>query len=282
MTRPPTPAFLPLLDLTPSGEDVYLAPVAPEESGHMYGGQFLAQSLAASYLTIDADRTIHSLHGYFLRPGDINVTTELRVSRIRDGRSFSSRQVSAYQAGKELFRVMASFNVPEPSFEYAGARKPDVPPPGSVETTYNEYCAGEDMEYTGRGRPMDILYINPPSAPVGEPVLEDQRMWMKIVDPLPDGHHIHDPALAYLSDSTLIDHVLLPEGQRWHDPLFLGVSLDHSMWFHRRVRADEWLLFDQTVEATGDSRGLATGRFFTADGALAATCKQEGLIRWKT
>jgi len=129
-------------------------------------------------------------------------------------------------------------------------------------------------------RPIDIRYINPPTSSPGEPVFEDQRMWMRLNGRLPDDWALHCAGLAYLSDSTLIDNVVLPHGRRWGEPGLLGVSLDHSMWFHERARADEWLLFDQNVEATGDNRGLAMGRFFSEGGALVATCVQEGMVRW--
>ena len=139
---------------------------------------------------------------------------------------------------------------------------------------------GAQPEWDIESRPMDTRCIDPPAAPPGEPVLEDQRMWMRISERLPAGPSLHQAGLAYLSDSTLVDHVVLPHGRRWQDPALTGASLDHAMWFHNPVRADEWLLFDQTVEATGSGRGLATGRIFGADGTLAATCMQEGLIRW--
>ena len=127
---------------------------------------------------------------------------------------------------------------------------------------------------------MDIRYVNPPLAPPGEAVLEPQRMWMRIPEQLGDDQAAHFAGLAYLSDSTLIDHVVLPQGRRWQDPALTGASLDHAMWFHRRARADDWLLFDQHVGATGRGRGFAHGRFFDRGGRLVASCAQEGLIRW--
>jgi transcriptional regulator with XRE-family HTH domain len=137
-----------------------------------------------------------------------------------------------------------------------------------------------ESDWHGSARPMDIRYINPPSGSRGEPVTERQLMWMKIPERLPDEPAVHRAALAYLSDSTLVDHVMLPLGLRWQDPDFQGASLDHAMWFHSPARADEWLLFEQTVETTGGGRGLASGRFFNRSGTLVATCLQEGLMRW--
>jgi acyl-CoA thioesterase-2 len=275
-------AFAQLIDLSALGGDVFRAPPAPERSGRVYGGQFLAQGLAAASSTIDQDRDVHSLHAYFLRPGDVELPIELEVERLRDGRSFSARVVRAVQQDKELFRMMASFHVPEPGDDYAGARIPDAPAPETVPLTYNAFSRanGEGPDWDGESRPMDIRYINPPTAPPGQPVLEPQRMWVRIRDALGEAWSTHYAALAYLSDSTLIDHVVLPHGRRWQDPALNGASLDHAMWFHHRARADTWLLFDQHVVATGHGRGFAQGLLFDRSGRLVASCAQEGLIRW--
>ena len=275
-------AFVRMLDLAQAGPDRFTAPEAPERDGRMYGGQLLAQALAAAQQTVTDDRHAHSLHAYFLLPGDVSATVDIHVERVRDGRSFSSRRVSARQEGRELLRMMVSFHVTEPGDSFVRHRKPDVPPPEEVDLTYTEFSRslGAKLEWDIESRPMDTRCINPPVAPPGEPVLEDQRMWMRISEPLPATSGLHRAGLAYLSDSTLIDHVVLPHGRRWQEPGLTSASLDHAMWFHNPVRADEWLLFDQTVEATGSGRGLATGRIFNAEGVLAATCMQEGLIRW--
>ena len=238
--------------------------------------------MAAAQLTVDDDRRVHSLHAVFLKAGDVDLTLDLVVERVRDGRSFSARCVRALQNDQEVFRTVLSFHVPEDGLDYTGARMPDVPPPQDVELTYNEFVrlgAAHDPDWDGEARPMDIRYINPPMAPEGEAVLEDQRMWMRIPEHLADHQTVHDAGLAYLSDGTLVDHVLLPHGHRWHDGHFNGASLDHAMWFHAPARADQWLLFDQTVEWTGAGRGLASGRLFDTGGRLIATCTQEGLMR---
>lgn len=274
--------FSRLIDLAPLGGDVFRAPAAPERTGRLYGGQFLAQGLVAAMQTSEGDRDVHSLHAYFLRPGDVDLPVELAVERIRDGRSFSARMIRALQNGRELFRMMVSLHVCESGDDFAGARMPDVPPPESVTFTYNEFSHsnGRMPDWDGEARPMDIRYINPPGATPGAPVLEPQRMWMRIPETLGDAWAAHTAGLAYLSDSTLIDHVVLPHGRRWQDPALNGASLDHAMWFHRRARADEWLLFDQHVGATGGGRGFAHGRFFDHSGRLVASCAQEGLVRW--
>ena len=273
-----------LLTLTPCGEDRFTAPPSPDKGERMFGGQFLAQGLAAAQATVAAERRVHSLHGYFLRPGDVHEPVRLTVQRVRDGRSFSAREVIAAQHGKERFRLLASFQMPEETPVYVGASMPAVPPPDSVTTTYDDFTLAQTgaAAWSGSARPMDIRYINPPDAPHGVPVTETQLMWMRIGQPLGDDAAEHAAALAYLSDSTLVDHVPLPLGLRWQDAGFGGTSLDHAMWYHREARADEWLLFAQTVEATGGGRGLASGRFYSREGNLVATCVQEGLMRWTT
>lgn len=274
--------FSQLTGLQPRGELCYAGSASPDKGARVYGGQFLAQCLAASQATVTDDRLAGSLHGYFLRQGDVDLEMELQVERLRDGRSFSFRQVVAEQQGNTLFRMLVSHQVREESPEYSGEAMPEVPPPEEVTFTYDDFTLAEtgDKDWHGADRPMDIRYINPPTVR-GVSVTEPQLMWMRIREDLPDAPHVHQAGLAYLSDSTLVDHVMLPLGMRWQDADLIGASLDHAMWFHRPARADEWLLFVQTVEATGAGRGLARGRMFTQQGELAATCMQEGLIRWR-
>jgi acyl-CoA thioesterase II len=207
----------------------------------------------------------------------------LSVEKVRDGRSFATRQVVAEQRGKTLFRMLASFQVPVDTPRYVGRPMPDVPPPEAVSCTYDDFTLAQTgkTDWYGAARPMEILYVNPPQAPRGEAITETQLMWVRIRGPLPETPAVHQAALAYLSDSTLVDHVMLPLGLRWQDEDFEGASLDHAMWFHDPVRADDWLLFAQTVEATGHGRGLVSGRFYDRSGRLAATCVQEGLMRWR-
>jgi acyl-CoA thioesterase-2 len=276
--------FEQLMDLRPDGEDRFIAPCAPDRSMRTYGGQFLAHSLRAAQLTVGDDRLVNSTHSYFLRAGDVDTETVLVVERIRDGRSFSQRQVVALQGGNEMFRSLISFHVPEPGLEWAPPVSHDVPEPDEVALTYHDFwetiLPPEQRPWPGRARPMDVRYINPPTLPDGEPITEPQLMWMTLREPLGDDQALHDTGLAYLADATLVDHVLLPHGHRWQDQRLTGASLDHAMWFHRPVRADQWLLYDQRVESTGGARGLASGRFYTRDGHLAVTCMQEGLMRW--
>lgn len=295
-TSPNGSPFAALIDMEPgSSPDHLIGPPAPERGGITYGGQFMAQAVAAVYRTVSDDRFVHSFHGLFLRPGDVDQPTEWEVDRVRDGRSFSTRSVIGRQGGKEMFRAMLSLHVPEDGFEFAPATDFDrtpLPTPETVTTTYVEFCNAhpdlEPGEWFGGDRPMDILYIDPPPPGSGPPITDPQRTWTKISEPLPDDPRVHHAALLYLSDATLIDHVLLPHGHRWSDPRLTGTSLDHAMWLYRAARADQWLLYDQRVELTGGARGLATGRFFHSEDQpngqsnlqQVAACTQEGLMRW--
>ncbi len=268
--------------------DEYLGARAPERSGMTYGGQLLAQAMAAAHRTVDDDRQVNSIHALFLRAGEVDRETLWRVERVRDGRSFANRSVSGFQNDREIFRVIISFHVPEPGMEYRAEPDIDIaslPQPDEVPMSYIDFCVAHpdletDADWSGQDRPMDIRYIDPPDPTGGPADTSPQLMWLRISEQLPDDPAIHQAGLAYLSDATLVDHVLLPHGFRWHDERLTGVSLDHAMWFRRPQRADEWLLYDQRVESTGGARGLATGRFYTPAGELVATCTQEGLMRW--
>lgn len=276
--------FIEMMTLAPQGDGRFSAPKAVESGERTFGGQFLAQCLIAAQHTVEADRTVNSLHSYFLRGGDVARPIDVRVEVVRDGRSFSTREVRAYQDERELFRVMISFHVPELGLEYKPAIVFDVPAPEEVALSYNEFQRAMEGEtehpWGGHERPMEIRYINPPTGTEGPPITEPQLMWMRISESLGDDPQMHEAGLAYLSDSTLVDHVVLPHGIRWQHPGLTGTSLDHSMWFRRPYRADDWLLYEQRVESTGGARGLATGRFFNPTGELIATCAQEGLIRF--
>ena len=271
-----------MLALTRLDADAFAAPASPERGERMFGGQFLAQCLAAAQHTVADERAANSLHGYFLRPGDVQRRLQLLVRRLRDGRSFSHREVTAEQDGKERFRMLVSLQTAAETPRYNRWPMPDAPAPEQVAYTYEDFTlaqTGSDAWHAA-ARPVDIRYVNPPRAGRGEPVTETQLMWMRVCERLPEDPAVHQAALAYLSDTTLVDHIPLPLGRRWQDASFDGTSLDHAMWFHHPARADEWLLFAQDVEATGHGRGLARGRFYGREGELVATCLQEGLMRW--
>lgn len=284
--------FTPIITLEKTAPNTFNVAPGAADGERVYGGQFLAQALRAALHTLEPDRHVHSLHAYFLRAGDVDQPIKYVVEQTRDGRSFNTRLVRATQAGRELFFMTASFQVPEPGLEFTNAAMPNVPSAESITTTFNDFSKREHNlarqrlglpqepdVWSGTTRPIDCLYVNPPSAPAGEPITESQRMWTRINGAMGDDPADHVAGLAYLSDHTLIDHVLLPHGHRYQDGEFQDASLDHAMWFHRPARADEWLLFDQTPEVTSGARGLASGRFYDRNGELVATCVQEGLIR---
>lgn len=277
-------SFDSLLDLTEKGSDIFTAPASPDKGLRMFGGQFLAQAMEAGARTVGPDRSIHSLHAYFLRPGDTMLNVDYDVERIRDGRSFSHRRVVAKQQDKEMFTMFASWSIPLSSPDYLGRTMPQVPTALDTDYSYLQFCRDQmpDPEYetTVQSRPMDIRYINPPQDRTPQSRIEDQLMWMRVNVPVGNRTSLHHAALAYLSDSTLIDHILIPHGKRWQDTDFEGTSLDHAMWFHGECDATAWHLFEQSVVWTGDGRGLTTGYIYTESGRLVATCAQEGLMRF--
>ena len=275
-----------MVDLRAEGEDVFVGPPSPDRGSRTYGGQVIAQSLAAAQRTVSGDRAVHSTHSYFLKPGDAAAPTELRVDRVRDGRSFSQRQVVALQDGAEVMRSLLSFHVPEEGLDWEESISIDVAPPTSEQryTDYSDVIESalpvEEHPWPGRGRPMDVCYVNPPTSQEGQPVTEPQLMWMRVHGPLGDDRALHDSGIAYLADLGMNPVILLPHGYSWRDDRVTEASLDHTMWFHRPARADEWLCYDQRAESTSGGRGLASGRFYDSDGHLVATCMQEGLMRW--
>lgn len=280
-------SFAALMDLTGQGEDVFVGPPSPDRGSRTYGGQVLAQSLAAAQQTVPDDRTVHSIHSYFLHAGSAAHRTELRVDRLRDGRSFSQRQVVALQDGAELMRSLVSFQVAEQGLEWQEPMSIDVPVPTSDQpyTDYSDFTElnmpVDERPWSGRDRPNDINYINAPASSGGEPVVEAQLMWMRVHGQLGDDQALHDAGLAYLADTGMNALILLPHGLRWRDERVTVASLDHTMWFHRPARADEWLYYQQRVESTSHGRGLAKGRFYDITGQLVATSMQEGLMRWR-
>ena len=280
----PTPLdrLIDLLDLEKIEEDIYRGKQADESLQRVFGGQVAGQALVAAGRTVPPDRPVHSLHAYFLRPGDPAVPIVYEVDRIRDGRSFTTRRVVAVQHGKAIFHLSASFQVVEPGFEHAIAM-PEVPAPEGL-TTLSERMAPYADELGGwytRPRPIDVRYVGDPpriAQETGTPV-QHSRVWMRADGTLPDDPLLHVCAVTFASDMTLLDSTLLAHGKAWGTGDVVGASLDHAMWFHRQFRADEWFLYDQESPWTGSSRGLARGSIYTQDGALAASVVQEGLLR---
>ncbi len=281
-----TDGFTAIVDLTAIGDDTFIGPPPPDQGARTYGGQVLAQTLAAAQRTVPDDRRANSLHACLLHAGRAAEPLVVAVDRVRDGRSFSQRNVVALQNDREVMRSLVSFHVPEKGLEWDPPVTIDVAPPTSEQpyTDYGDFVESvlpvDEHPWSGRGRPMEVSYINVPAAPEGQPVTEPQLMWMRVRGQLGADRALHDAGLAYLADLGMNPLILLPHGYSWRDERVTEASLDHTMWFHRPAKADEWLYYDKRVESTSLGRGLASGRFYDPDGRLVATCMQEGLMRW--
>ncbi len=248
-----------------------------------FGGQTAAQALVAAARTVDPQRRIHSLHSYFLRPGDPTLPTVFLVERIRDGGSFSTRRVHGIQHGKAIYSFAASFQRQEPGFEHAD-EMPDVPTPEEL-PTFGEALAGyaDRMPVSSAlASTIDLRAIDPhPFAQrdIGPRAEARHRVWMRAAGRLPDDPVLHASMLAYMSDVSLLHPVLAKHGVSFSLDPVMGASLDHALWFQRPFRADEWLLYDAVSPSAVGGRGLAMGRLFAADGRLVAAVVQEGLVR---
>ncbi|GAA1965897.1 acyl-CoA thioesterase II [Amycolatopsis minnesotensis] len=270
-----------LLDLEKLEENFFRG-VSPAHSPvRVFGGQVAGQALVAAGRTVPEDRGVHSLHAYFIRGGDPSVPIVYEVDRIRDGRSFTTRRVIAIQHGKAIFSLSASFQKDERGIEHADGM-PDVPPPDSLPTLAERVGDFPHLStMRTRPRPIDLRYVNDPpwlTRETGERPARNQ-VWMRADGVLPDERLLHVCVLTYASDMTLLDSPLARHGVYWELDKVLGASLDHALWFHRPFRADEWFLYDTETPSASGARGLATGRFFAADGTLIATVVQEGLLR---
>jgi acyl-CoA thioesterase-2 len=272
-----------LLDLEALGDDRFLGISPPDGPQRVYGGQVAAQALVAAGRTVDRERRVHSLHGYFVRPGDPSVPITYAVENIRDGRSFSVRRSVAEQHGKVIFFMSASFHRLEEGLDHAEPAPADVPPPDEVPTMLERLAKYEERAgiWAVIPRPIDVRYVGEPGwVPAGDrPAEPRQRVWMRLAGKLPDDPVLHTCVLAFASDMTLLDSVLSAHGAVWGPGGFVGASLDHAMWFHRPFRADEWFLYDCASPSASGARGLATGRMFSLDGRHIATAVQEGLLR---
>lgn len=269
-----------LLDLEPIEVNIFRGTSPDEERQRVFGGQVAAQALMAATRTVDEDRQIHSLHGYFLRPGDPHVPILYEVDRIRDGRSFTTRRVVAIQHGQAIFNMAASYQVLEDGLGHQ-LEMPDAPEPESIPDFRSRMAPWADRmgDWFHRPRPIDMRHVDFVAPDADEALPPISRVWMKADGVLPDDPVLHTCVLAYLSDMTLLDTTLLPHGRSGWGTEIMMASLDHAMWFHRPFRADEWLLYAQDTPSTSGARGLARGSIFTHDGRLAVSVVQEGLIR---
>jgi acyl-CoA thioesterase-2 len=249
----------------------------------VFGGQVAGQALVAAGRTVDPARLVHSLHGYFVRPGDPTEPITFHVENIRDGRSFSVRRSTAKQHGKTIFFMSASFQVLEDGLDHHEPAPEGVPGPEEV-PTMRDWVAkypSRRSAFNASPQAVDVRYLGQPGwVPPGDRDAQaQQRVWMRIDGKLPDDPLIHACALTYASDLSLLDAVLSYHGEVWGPGGVVGASLDHALWFHRTFRADEWFLYDSASPSASRSRGLANGRMFTREGRHIASAVQEGLLR---
>ena len=263
-------------------EDIFIGPSNFMPTGRVFGGQQLGQALVAASNTVEPDRFIHSMHGYFLRSGNMDLPITYSVDRIRDGRSFSTRRVQAYQNGEPLFSSIYSFQVIEEGLEHQDSLPEGIPEPESLPALIDLVADLTDpsAQYWAKARPFDMRHIEKSIYfyVEGEHVAH-QAIWFKTIAPLPDDQILHNAALAYASDYSLLEPIYRRHGLVWSHPGLMAASLDHAMWFHRPTRVDQWLLYVQDSPNARGARGLSLGKIFNRAGERVATVAQEGLVR---
>jgi len=260
---------------------------SPDESWQrVFGGQVIGQALVAAYRTVE-ERVCHSLHGYFIRPGDPKVPIVYEVDRARDGRSFTTRRVVGIQHGKQIFNLAASFQVPEKGFEHQ-ASMPDVPKPEDLPNELDlrqavlSQLPPDIAKHFARPRPIEIRPVNPQKYINPEPMEATQYVWFRARKAIEEGNFaLNQCIMAYASDMTLLDTCIRPHGVSWLSGKLQSASLDHAMWFHAPFQADEWLLYAMDSPSASGARGFNRGSIFRQDGQLVASVAQEGLIRFR-
>jgi len=277
--------LLNLLDLEPLEFNIYRGLHRDIGSGRVFGGQVLAQALVAAQRTVDEERVAHSLHGYFILPGDLAIPIVYFVDRLRDGKSFTTRQVTAIQHGRAIFNMSVSFHKRESGLEHQ-LPMPDVPAPESLRPELDII-----RERTPADLPDDVRKIITQDRPIDFRIVEDidpfnpeqqapvRHMWVRAIGRMPDEALAHQAVLAYASDYGLLGTALQPHGRSYRRPDIQVASLDHSLWMHQPCRLDEWLLFSIDSPVSGHARGFARASIFTRDGRLVASVAQEGLMR---
>ncbi len=273
-----------ILDLEQIDANLFRGDSRDIGSLNVFGGQVLGQALNAAARTVDDARSTHSMHAYFILPGNMEQPIIYEVDRIRDGRSFTTRRVVAIQGGKPIFNMSASFQIREDGHSHQ-AEMPDVPEPDGL-TTMGEYrkqlldfVPGKFKRFLKPEWPIEVRLIdkkNPYFPEVSDPV---RRVWFRAVEDLPDDVEMHKAALAYASDFNLLATAMRPHGLSFGTPGMQIASLDHALWFHRDFSANEWLLYDLVSPSASNARGLCFGKIFNQKGELVASVAQEGLIR---
>jgi acyl-CoA thioesterase-2 len=279
--------LLSILDLEPLEDNLFRG-LSPQQSWQrVFGGQTLGQALVAAVRTVSSERIAHSLHAYFLQPGDLNRPIIYSVERVRDGGSFTTRRVTATQHGRAMFVMSVSFHKLEPGLDHQSAM-PKVPLPEELpsEQDLKARMLAELPEamrkYWEQERPIELRPVDVSRYFARERRAPEQHIWMRASGALPDAFPLHQCVLAYASDFSLLDTALIAHGKLMFDKDVQLASLDHALWFHRPFRADEWLLYAQDSPSSHGARGFCRGRVFTRDGALIASVAQEGLMRERT
>ncbi len=253
-------------------------------SGRVFGGQVMAQALSAAMQTVPDDRFVHSLHSYFLLPGDLNVPIVFEVERTRDGGSFTTRRVKAIQHGQAIFFLAASFQLAQDGYEHQmempRVSKPDdLPSWEGMAKQFGDIIPPNLKRMLDVQRPIEfrpVEFINPLAKEKYDPV---RHVWMKARGEMPEDRRLHDLVLAYTSDYNLLTTALLPHGLAADFSSLTLASIDHAMWFHRPFRIDEWLLYALDSPSASGARGFTRGKIFTLEGELVASVAQEGLMR---
>jgi acyl-CoA thioesterase-2 len=279
--------LLALLKLEKIEENIFRGDSQDLGFGNVFGGQVLGQALSAATQTVNDDRSAHSFHAYFMRPGDPAKPIVYEVDCIRDGKSFATRRVVAIQKGRAILSVSASFQISETGFEHQDTMPDHIPGPDNLlsEVKLARKISDKIPESIRNQilcvKPIEIRPVNPmnPFAPKKES--PDRYVWFKTIHAMPEDLSVHKYMLAYASDFGLVSTSLRPHGRTFWDPKMQVASLDHAMWFHREFRMDDWLLYVIHSPNASRSRGLNHGRIYTRDGTLVASTVQEGLIRYR-
>jgi acyl-CoA thioesterase-2 len=279
-----TADLIALLDVEQRGPDLFHGPRKPGGVGRVFGGQVLAQALAAAQRSVDRNREPHSLHAYFLRGASEDHEIAFRVERDFDGRTLSNRRVIASQLGKPIFNLAASFHIPEQGAHHQDAM-PAVPPPAALESEAMlslrpEYAASPGIQARQHVAPAVEIRPTEPRIWVGETGhAPATSAWIRVIAPLGDDRAVHRAVLTYISDLVLLGTALLPHVPELAKSRLTAASLDHAIWFHDDFRADEWLLYATHSPWAGRARGFTRGQVYRQDGRMVATIAQEGLMR---
>lgn len=282
MMTDPLRTVLDVLDLERLDPDTFTGASLPKPGGRVFGGQVLAQALLAAAHTVEDGRLPHSVHGYFLRAGDVRLPITFAVERMRDGRSFSARRTHALQNDVPILSMITSFQEDQPGVEHTDHPPTSVPGPDEVVSALDVLAPVDHpiAAYWTQTSAFDIrhveesLYLEPARV-----ATDRQLVWMRARGPVPDDQVLHRALLAYACDQVMLEPLLRRHGASWATPGMSIASLDHAMWWHRPVRVDEWLLYVQSAPSAQGGRGLTAARVYRQDGTLVATIAQEGMLR---